>query len=584
MLKSIRVIAGDMRNIYFTTFLNAIHLILKGVPFGILFLVILELLKPKSELDISRLVLLFAGMAIPMLINLFLAIKVHVRAYISSYNLSTETRLSLGDHLRKLSLGFFKKRDPGDISALLLQDMAKVELVFSHFFIDAIACIILPLMMAGFFFMVDWRMALLMILSVILALPALWGAQKIVVYFGKKHVASRNLTSSRLLEYLGGIKVLMAFNLTGKNFKRLDRIMRKLCNDSIKLEAATGIPVLVYMTILDLGFISLLVFGVHLLLQGEISIPILLMFLVIGYKFFEPLINFGVFISEIRYMNIAANRITDVLDTPPLKEPDTPRHPKTFDIEFHNVSFGYTNTRVLKNVTAQFPENSITALVGPSGSGKTTITSLIPRFWDVDEGSITIGGIDIRKIPTEALNGLLSVVFQDVYLFQDSIFNNIRVGKKSASKEEVILAAKTAQCHEFIQQMENGYDTIVGEGGSTLSGGEKQRISIARALLKDAPIVLLDEATASLDPENELLIQQAIGEMVKSKTLIVIAHRLKTIAQADQILVINQGTVAEKGTHEALLSNDQLYARLWNEQQKAGGWKFKALEKASSHK
>ena len=240
MLKSIRVIAGDMKNIYFTTFLNAVHLILKGAPFGILFLVVLELLKPRSELDISKLVLLFAGMAIPMLINLFLAIKVHVRAYISSYNLSTETRLSLGDHLRKLSLGFFKRRDPGDISALLLQDMAKVELVFSHFFIDAIACIILPLMMAGFFFMVDQRMALLMILSVILALPALWGAQKIVVYFGKKHVASRNLTSSRLLEYLGGIKVLMAFNLTGKNFKRLDRIMRKLCNDSIKLEAATG--------------------------------------------------------------------------------------------------------------------------------------------------------------------------------------------------------------------------------------------------------------------------------------------------------------------------------------------------------
>ncbi len=575
MLKSIRVIAGDMKNIYFTTFLNAVHLILKGAPFGILFLVVLELLKPRSELDISKLVLLFAGMAIPMLINLFLAIKVHVRAYISSYNLSTETRLSLGDHLRKLSLGFFKRRDPGDISALLLQDMAKVELVFSHFFIDAIACIILPLMMAGFFFMVDQRMALLMILSVILALPALWGAQKIVVYFGKKHVASRNLTSSRLLEYLGGIKVLMAFNLTGKNFKRLDRIMRKLCNDSIKLEAATGVPVLVYMTILDLGFISLLVFGVHLLLQGEISIPVLLMFLVIGYKFFEPLISFGAFISEMRYMNIAAGRITDVMDTPPLKEPDTPQHPKTFDIEFHNISFGYTHTRVLKNVTAQFPENSITALVGPSGSGKTTITSLIPRFWDVDEGSITIGGIDIRQIPTEALNALISVVFQDVYLFQDSIFNNIRVGKKNASKEEVIRAAKTAQCHEFIRQMENGYDTIVGEGGSTLSGGEKQRISIARALLKDAPIVLLDEATASLDPENELLIQKAIGEMVKSKTLIVIAHRLKTIARADQILVIDQGTVAEKGTHEALLANDQLYARLWNEQQKAGGWKFK---------
>ncbi|MGD9823142.1 ABC transporter ATP-binding protein [Desulfobacter sp.] len=582
MLRSIRVIAGDMRNIYFTTVLNAFHLILKGMPFGILLLVVLELLKPKSELDISRLIFLFTAIGIPMLINLFLAIKVHVRAYISSYNLSTETRLALGDHLRKLSLGFFKQRDPGDISALLLQDMAKVEMVFSNFFIDAIACIILPLMMAVFFFIVDWRMALLMISSVVLALPALWGAQKLIGYFGKRHVVSRNLTSSRLLEYLEGIKVIMAFNLTGKNFKRLDRIMRKLCNDSIKLEAAASAPIQVYMTILDLGFVSLLVLGVHFLLQGEISIPIFLMFLVIGYKFFEPLISFGAFISEIRYMNIAASRITDVMDTPPLKEPDKSQHPKTFDIEFNNVSFGYTETRVLKDVTARFPENSITALVGPSGSGKTTITSLIARFWDVNEGGITIGGIDIRQIPTEALHCLISVVFQDVYLFQDSIFNNIRVGKKNASKEEVMGAAKTAQCHEFIQQMENGYDTIVGEGGSTLSGGEKQRISIARALLKDAPIVLLDEATASLDPENELLIQKAIGEMVKSKTLIVIAHRLKTIARADQILVIDQGAVAEKGDHETLLANDQLYARLWNEQHKAGGWKFKGFRQPAS--
>lgn len=574
MLKSIRVIAGNMRKIYITTLLNIVHLILKGIPFGILFLVLLELLSPHPQNTIVRLTLLCAGVAMVMLINLFVAVRVHIRAYLTGYNLATQARLTLGDHLRKLSLGFFKQRDPGDISALLLQDMAKVEQIFSMFFIDASACVVLPLMMGIFFAFVDWRLTVLMTAAVLVAVPALAFSQKIIHHFGKKQIDSRNRTGSRMLEYLQGIKVLKAFNLTGKNFKRLDRTMRQLCSDSIKLEAAAGGPVLVYMAILELGFVALLVAGVHLFLDNQILLQVLLMFLVLGYKFFEPLINFGTFISGMRYMNLAASRITEVLDTPVLKEPELPACPQTFDIAFDQVGFGYTNSRVLSGLTIRFPEKKLTALVGPSGSGKTTITSLVARFWDVDAGRISIGGIDIRQMPTETLNGMLSVVFQDVYLFQDTIYNNILVGKKTASRGEVIAAAKTAQCHTFIEKMANGYDTMVGEGGTTLSGGERQRISIARAILKDAPIVLLDEATASLDPENERLIQKAIGEMIRSKTVVVIAHRLKTIAGADRILVIDGGQVREKGTHAELLSNADLYARLWNEQQRTGGWKF----------
>ena len=574
MLKSIRVIAGDMRKIYFTTFLNMIHLILKGIPFGILFLVLVELFSPRSKDTVSRLTTLCAGVVLVMLINLFVAVRVHVRAYLTGYTLATEARLSLGDHLRKLSLGFFKQRDPGDISALLLQDMAKVEQIFSIFFIDAIACVVLPLMMGLFFAFVDWRLTMLMVAAVVVAIPALVISQKIIHYFGKKHIDSRNRTASRMLEYLQGIKVLKAFNLTGKNFKRLDQTMRKLCSDSIKLEAAAGGPVLVYMAILEFGFVALLVAGVHLFLDRQIALPVLLMFLVLGYKFFEPLVNFGTFISGMRYMNLAASRITEVMDTPVLKEPEFPIRPQAFDVAFEGVGFGYTDTRVLSEFSVRFPEKRLTALVGPSGSGKTTITSLIARFWDVNAGRITIGGVDIREIPTETLNSMLSVVFQDVYLFQDTIYNNIRVGKKTAGRDEVIAAAKTAQCHAFIEKMADGYDTVVGEGGATLSGGERQRISIARALLKDAPIVLLDEATASLDPENERLIQKAIGEMIRSKTVIVIAHCLKTIAGADQILVIDGGRAREKGTHAELLANADLYARLWHEQQRTGGWKF----------
>ncbi len=575
MLGAMRVIAGDLRHLYGSTLLNVLHLMLTGAPAGILFLVVLELLSPRDQVRVARLIGLFAAMAAIMLLNLFVAVRVHVRGYISAYALATEARLRLGDHLRRLSLGFFKKRDPGDISALLLQDMAKVESIFSHFFLDAMACLVLPAMMCAFFLASDWRLTLLMVGAVAVAVPGLLLAGRVIDRFGRRHIVSRNRTASRLLEYLQGIKVLKAFCLTGRNFRRLDESMRRLRDDSIRLEAAAGAPVMLYVIILELGFVGLLVVGANRLAAGSLAIPVFVLFLVIGYKFFEPLINFGVFLSEMRYMNIAAGRIAAVLDTPPLAEPAVPLQPGPMDIVFDRVRFGYGQRKVLEGVSFRVPEKAMTALVGPSGSGKTTITSLIARFWDVDAGSIAIGGVDLRNIPLETLNASISVVFQEVYLFRDTILHNIRIGKRNASREEVIRAARTARCHDFIERLEKGYDTMVGEGGATLSGGEKQRLSIARALLKDAPIVILDEATASLDPENELLIQQAIAAMVRCKTLLVIAHRLTTIARADQILVVDKGRIVQSGVHETLLASGGLYATLWNEQQRARGWKFR---------
>lgn len=574
MLKPIRVIAGDIRKLYLTIAMNVIHLMLNGAPYGILFFVLNELFKPKDKINITKIIWMFSSMTLILVINILLAMKVHTKAYTKAYSLSSEARLTLGDHLRKLSMGFFKKRDPGDITSLLLQDMSKVEMVFSHFFIDAISCLIIPAIMAVIFLFANIKMTALMLTSVLIAVPSLMAAQKIISFYGKKHLKTRNRVASRVLEYLQGIKVLKAFNLTGNGFKRLDLTLKKFRDDSIKLEAAAAGPVILYIVILELGFIGLLLLGVHLLCQGGITIPVLLIFLVIGYKFFEPLINFGIFVSEMRYMNLAAERITDVMDTAPLSEPLNPLIPEKYDIEFCDVRFGYGDNEVLKGINAVFPEKSITALVGYSGSGKTTITNLIARFQDVDSGSVLMGGTDIRQIGIENLYFLISMVFQDVYLFQDTVYNNIRVGKKDASKEEIIAAAKTAQCHNFIEKFEKGYDTIVGEGGSTLSGGEKQRISIARAILKDAPVILLDEATASLDPENEILIQNAIAKLIKSKTLIIIAHRLSTIAKADNILVIDKGKVVEQGTHKKLLENGHVYSKLWDEQQQAKGWKF----------
>lgn len=575
MFKSIRVIAGNLKNIAFLISLNCIHLILKGTPLGIMFFIITELIKPVEEMNGKKIIALMALMGIVMIISLFVAIKSHVRAFINSYTLATKTRLKLGDHLRKLSLGFFKKRDPGDISSLLLQDMAKVEAIFSHFLIDSVSCIILPLLMISFFIFVEIKLTMIMVLSVFLAVPALIAGNKIISGVGKNHIKTRNQVASRLLEYIQGIKTLSAFNQTGKGFESLDLVLKKFCRDSIRLEASAGAPVMLYSLILESGFLLVASYGFYLFSTGNLSAEVLMIFLIIGYKFFEPLLNFGIFVSEMRYMNLAAERITDVMDTKPLEEAGNYLEPNGFDIEFEKVDFGYGQRKVIKGLSAKFNQNSITALVGPSGSGKTTLTSLIARFWDVDNGIISIGGADISKINIEKLNSMLSVVFQDVYLFQDTILNNIKVGKKDATYEEVVDAAKRAGCHGFISQFKNGYETMAGEGGAMLSGGEKQRISIARALLKDAPIVLLDEATASLDPENELLVQNAIGEMIRSKTLIVIAHRLKTIQKADNIIVLEDGNIIEQGKHEELIDNNGTYNRLWSEQQKAGGWKFK---------
>lgn len=322
--------------------------------------------------------------------------------------------------------------------------------------------------------------------------------------------------------------------------------------------------------------VCVLFVGTYLLLGGTLGVPMFVMFLVIILRFYHPLQQVGTYLAELRYFRQSFDRIQAVLDEQPLPEPaDNPRL-EYFDIAFREVSFRYEEDAVLERVTFTIPERSVTALVGPSGSGKTTIANLIARFWDVQSGEVRIGGRNIKELRTERLLSYISMVFQDVYLFHDTILNNIRLGRLDASQEQVEAAARAAQCHEFITQLPDGYHTLIGEGGSTLSGGEKQRLSIARAIIKDAPIVLLDEATASLDPENEALIQQGFQNLVQDKTLVVIAHRLATIRNADQILVLDHGQIVERGKHAQLLALNGLYAHLWREQAQAHGWKMAA--------
>lgn len=552
--------------------LNIFQFILRGMPFGFLMLVLSELFA--EDIDTDRIIIYFVSMLVLLLINLWVAIIADAKLNTTSFQISGDLRLRLGEHLRKLSLGFFKRNDPGDITATLLQDMKNFESIFSRFYPNVISAVVIPSLVIVFLLAVDLRLCAILSAFVLLSIPALILSNKRVEKLGGKVVALRTSVSSMILEYFSGMKVLKAHRMRGEKFERLDNKMYSLRKENIKMEAFLAPFIFSYMAVLDFGFIAVLLFGTSYISNGDITPTLFLLFLVIGNRIFDVLQGLGVFIVMMRYMQVAEKRIASVLKEQPLPEKSPCEKLKGFDIEFKDVIFGYIDRMILKGISFKAQENSLTALVGPSGSGKTTITSLIARFWDTNSGEIKIGGTDIRNIGGNELLSNISIIFQDVYLFNDSVFNNIKMGRKDATYEEVIEAAKAAQCDEFVSKMPKGYDSVVGEGGAKLSQGQRQRISIARAVLKDAPIVLLDEATASLDPENEKLIQNAINKLIDKKTLIVIAHRLPTIVHADRIIVLNEGEIVEQGRHDELLKNDGLYRNLWEKQNEAKGWTF----------
>jgi ATP-binding cassette subfamily B protein len=371
-----------------------------------------------------------------------------------------------------------------------------------------------------------------------------------------------------------GIGVIRAFNLAGSRFGQFERAMDDYRVASTHTVTALSPAMAAFMTSIELGMAAVLIVGSLLYLSGMLAVEPFLLFMFLSLAFYNPMMALADMLGYNRIIRNSVRNINEFLKTPLLPEPVQSKHPNGFDITFDRVSFGYDDHRVLDDVSFTIPEKRLVALVGPSGSGKTTITNLIARFWDVTDGSIYIGGVDVREMTTDTLLSHITMVFQDVYLFNDTILNNIRFGNPNATDEQVFAAARAAQCHDFIVELPEGYLTIVGEGGGTLSGGQKQRISIARAILKDAPIVLLDEATASIDPENERLVQQAFNALTANKTLIVIAHRLNTVQYADNIIVLDEGRVVQQGTHSALIGCEGMYRRFWEERQKARSWKL----------
>ena len=552
---------------------------LQGQPYFVILLVVLELLSPLlnpgSQLNIQRLILLTGWLAAALLLLFLTGRKKFIEEMKTSYGITSEGRLSLGDHLRKLSMGFFKGRDPGDITSLMLQDYTNVEMLLGHALLDALGAMILPIVFLIFLVPYDWRMALITMVPVPAALLSAIIARMVVYRLGRRQIKAKNTAVSRMLEYLAGMRNIKSYNLQGEKFSRLKDAFAHLKRTSIRMEGLAGPSVVVGIWCLNAGIALIMIIGTILMLGGTLSIPHFLFFLIIGTRMYDPLTKVLITFAELAYFSVSAGRINAIRQIAPLPEPDQNADVKGHSIEFRDVSFRYHDTDVLKNITFSLPENTMTALVGPSGSGKTTVTRLIARFWDAASGEIRVGDYPVGEMRSEELLAKIAIVFQDVYLFNDTILANIKVGNPQASMDQVTAAARKARCHDFITALDDGYETMVGEGGATLSGGEKQRISIARAILKDAPIVLLDEATASLDPENELYIQKAIGELVKGRTLIVIAHRLSTVTHADKILVLSEGSLVEEGRHDELLAQPGgLYRRMWDEQAKAHSWKL----------
>ncbi|MCC2137047.1 ABC transporter ATP-binding protein/permease [Oscillospiraceae bacterium CLA-AA-H250] len=494
----------------------------------------------------------------------------------AGYMIFTDKRMELGGHLRKLPMGYFTSGNIGKISSVLSTDMVFIEEIAMSTLGNMMSYMLSALILLVFMFFLDWRLGLAAAAVTLLACFTAKGMNKVSL----KEAACRQDQSEHLtdavLSFAEGISVIKSYNLIGEKSEELTGNFRRSRDTSTAFERkmtpwTRGLNILYAV-----GIAAIFALSVWLQQSGSLSLPYLLGVLLFVFDLFSPLKALYGEASRLTVMNAALDRIEAVLNETELPDKGTAHIPNESsgspEICFDNVTFAYQDKEVLHNISFSMQKNTMTALVGPSGGGKSTIANLLARLWDVKSGKVTIRSTDIRDVPLAELMEQISMVFQRVYLFQDTIYNNISMGKPDATEEEVYEAAKKARCYDFIMALPDGFQTVIGEGGATLSGGEKQRISIARCILKDAPIVILDEATASVDTDNESYIQEAINELVKGKTLLVIAHRLNTIRQADQILVISDGRISEQGTHDELMAKAGIYQDFVNIRKKSSGW------------
>ncbi|PCH70787.1 MAG: ABC transporter [Bacteroidales bacterium] len=563
-------IAGRRKGLLFVSgALAIIQAVLSMVPYILIYYIIKELLNGQvNSTDINTyLVWAFAAVASSFVIMYASGMASHIAAF----NILYELRCKIADKTGKLPMGYLGNRSSGALKKILADDVERIETFIAHGIPDLVKGITLPIIFLIYLFIADWRLALISFVPLILV------GVLVTVYFGsdmnkkimKQYHQSLEDMNAGIVEFVRAMPVMKIFGQTATAFTKYSGTVN-LYDKFINLWSRKQSPVwAVFMSFINNALLPVLALGLYLYFQNGLSLSVLFLFLILGVGYIRPVLALSSLGPQISMINHGVKRMDEILFEVEEQKSGSEKIPENFSLTFNHVGFSYTEgIEVLKDINFSIPQGSITALVGPSGSGKSTAAQLIARFYDVKKGSITLGNININDFKTESLMQNVGFVFQDNMMFYQSFYDNILMGMDK-TKKEVIAAAKVARCHDFITQLPNGYDTHFGEKGIHLSGGEQQRIQLARVILKDAPILILDEATAFSDPENEHLIMEAFSEIIQNKTVIIIAHRLSTIAEVNQIVVLNNGKVEAKGTHSELLQNCGLYSKMWNAHKRA---------------
>ena len=560
------------KDLVIATISCVVHNLTLMLPVSLLYLLVSDLYAggvPQKHLWIY-----IVGMAAAVLLILFSYRWVYGATYYATYQESSVRRISLAEKLRKLPLSFFGKRDLSDLTTTIMADCTTLEQSFSHWIPEFFGSMISTVIVAVCLFIFDWRLALaaLWVLPVSLAIVAFSG--KVQNWFTRRQTEAKLAVAEGIQEALETMRDLKSNNAEEKYLKGLDKKIDLQEKRMIASELGGALFVVPAGMILKLGIGTVALVGGMLLESNAITVLTFFLYLLVVSRLYDPLSSSLQNLAAIISTNIPIERMNEIENYP--VQPGTAElKTNGYDIVFDNVSFAYhTGEQVLSGVSFTAKQGEVTALIGPSGGGKSTAAKLAARFWDADSGKITLGGTDVRTVDPEKLLSAYSIVFQDVTLFNNTVMENIRIGRQNATDEEVLAAAREAQCDEFVEKLPEGYQTMIGENGSALSGGERQRISIARALLKDSPVILLDEATASLDAENETHIQRAISRLVKGKTVLIIAHRMRTVEGADKLVLLKDGKVAEQGNPEELLTKGGIYAKMCKLQQQSGEWRI----------
>lgn len=494
----------------------------------------------------------------------------------AGYFMAANERIKIGNLLKGVSMGFFNENSLGEVTGVCTTVLGNIETLVPMVLVDIMGGLIGTVVFTAMILIFEWRVGLIAAVGIFVYFLIVSSMEKKSASLAPNAQKSQTALTSAVLEYVQGMGVVKSFNLSGKGDKRVQDALEYNRKSNLDMEKLMTPYTIFQELVLQIAGIAMMFVSIFCWANGTMSIANALMCIVMSFLVFGQIKLFGMGMSMLRLASASIDRTLQTEDMEQMDEMGRALSPENHGIEFDNVHFSYENKEILHGITVKLPDKTTTAVIGPSGSGKTTLCNLIARFWDADSGSVKIGGRDVREYTLESLMEQISMVFQDVYLFADTIENNIRFGRPQATHEEVAEAARKACCADFIEMLPDGYQTVIGEGGASLSGGEKQRISIARAMLKDAPIVILDEATANVDPENEDRLQKAIEELTRDKTIIMIAHRLKTVRNADQILVVDAGRIVQQGKHEELIGQKGIYADFVLGRREAIGWKLKA--------